>query len=60
MKLIDEKFSDINGRKYRLYTVRSMGPGRGLGVVDRLRNWVIVHPFWTREATWEYLRETDA
>ena len=59
MKMIDEKFETSRG-KHRLYTVRSMGRGQGFGVVDRLRNWVVAHPFWTREDAWEYLRETDA
>ena len=59
MKMIDEKFEASKG-KHRQYSVRSMGPGRGFGVVDRLRNWVVAHPSWTREDAWEYLRETDA
>jgi hypothetical protein len=59
MKMIDEKFETSRG-EHHLYTVRSMGPGRGFGIVDRLRNWVIAYPFWTREDAWGYLRETDA
>ncbi len=61
MKMIDEKFSDINGRKYRLYSVRSMGAGRGFGILDRYRNiFITPAPVWTREACWEFLQETDA
>jgi hypothetical protein len=57
--MIDEKFEDINGRKYRLYTVRSMGPGEGFGVLDRYLNAFVygVRAF-TREHCWDYLRRT--
>jgi hypothetical protein len=58
--MIDEKFADINGRKYGLYTVRSMGPGQGLGILDRYRNAFIRSRFSTRDECWAYLRETDA
>jgi len=59
MKMINQKFGTSNG-KHRLHTVRSMGRGQGFGVVDKLRNWIVVHPFWTRKAAWEYLRKTNA
>jgi hypothetical protein len=60
MKMIDEKFADMSGREFRLYTVRSMGRGQGFGVLNRYRNIYIRAPFSTREECWAYLRETDA
>jgi hypothetical protein len=38
MKMIDEKFTDINGRKWRLHTVRSTEANRGFGCIDRRLN----------------------
>jgi hypothetical protein len=35
VKMIDEKFETSRG-KHHLYTVRSMGPEQGFGVVDRV------------------------
>jgi len=29
MKMIDEKWEDLNGRKHKLYLVRSMGAAQG-------------------------------
>jgi hypothetical protein len=56
MKMIDEKFADINGRKYRLHTVRSMGANRGFGCVDRCLNAFVATGFSTRKEAWDYLR----
>jgi len=57
-KMIHEKWEDLNGRKHKLYVVRSMGPGRGYGVIEVLHNAVVVTG-WTREECYEYLRTTD-
>jgi hypothetical protein len=38
--------------------VRSMGAGRGFGVIEVLRS-VVVATGWTREECYEYLRTTD-
>jgi hypothetical protein len=57
MKMSDEKFTDINGRKWRLHTVRSMGANRGFGCVDRVRNEFVATGFSTRKDAWDYLRE---
>jgi hypothetical protein len=58
MKMFDEKWLDINGRKHKLYVVRSMGAGRGFGVIEVLRNFVVATGS-TREECYEYLRATD-
>jgi hypothetical protein len=62
MKLIDVKFADSNGQHSR-YTVRSTGRGFYMPI-DKLNN---VCPlangdamFTTRQAAWDYLRETAA
>jgi hypothetical protein len=34
VKLINEKWTDLNGRKHKLYTVRSAGNGQGLVTAD--------------------------
>jgi len=61
MNMISEKFEDMNGRKHRLYSVRSMGAGRGFGILDRSRNVFISSvPVATRKECWDFLRETDA
>ena len=39
--MIDQKWEDTNGRKHKLYVVRSMGAGRGFGVIEFLRNFVV-------------------
>jgi hypothetical protein len=48
MKLIEETFTDINGRKFRRNTVRSSSDGSFL-TLDKLRNFVIASGFGTRE-----------
>lgn len=58
MKMIDEKWEDLNGRKHKLYVVRSMGAGRGFGGIEVLRNFVVTTGS-TREECYEYLRNTD-
>jgi hypothetical protein len=57
-KMIHEKWEDINGRKHKLYVVRSMGAGRGFGAIEVLRN-AVVATGWTREECYEHLRTTD-
>ena len=58
MKMIDQKWEDLNGRKHKLYVVRSMGAGRGFGVIEVLRNFVVATGS-TREECYEHLRTTD-
>src|SRR5437667_12603634 len=44
-------WQDADGKTHKRYVVRSMGPGRGFGVVDRYRNMVIhTGSFATRQA----------
>jgi hypothetical protein len=57
-KMIDQKWEDLNGRKHKLYVVRSMGAGRGFGVIEVLRNFVVTTGS-TREECYEYLRNSD-
>jgi hypothetical protein len=60
MKLIEETFTDLNGRTLRRWTVRSAGTGQGYLPLDKLTN---THPFSvgvkTRGEAWAYLRETE-
>jgi hypothetical protein len=58
MKMIDEKWEDLNRSKHKLYVVRSIGAGRGFGVIEVRRN-VVVATGWTREECYQYLRATD-
>ena len=58
MKMINAKWQDLNGRKHKLYVVRSIGAGRGFGVIEVLRNFVVTTGS-TREECYEYLRTTD-
>jgi hypothetical protein len=56
--LIKETFADINGRKYRRYTVRKIG--NTFSPFDKYDNTFIIingdlYPM-TREQAWEYLR----
>ena len=62
MKKTYEKayFRDINGRKHKQYTVRSMGPGRGYMVVDILTNTVVNADFATRENAHKWMNENHA
>jgi len=57
-KMIDQRWEDLNGRKHKVYVVRSMGGGRGFGVIEVLRNFVVTTGS-TREECYEYLRTTD-
>jgi hypothetical protein len=56
--LIDEQFADINGRKYRRYTVRKIG--NTFSPFDKYRSMFILPNAdriqMTREQAWEYLR----
>jgi hypothetical protein len=58
--MIDAKFEDLNGRKYRLYMVRSIGPSQGFGCLDRNRNTFVATGFPTREKASNYLRQNEA
>lgn len=51
-----ETWGDPNGRKHRRYTVRSLGPSQGFGILDVSRSFFVVHPFPDRESAWDYLR----
>jgi len=57
-KLIDEKFADINGRKYRRYTVRTIGGS--FAPFDKWTNTFVIANAdlyrMTRAEAWEYLR----
>jgi len=57
MKMINMKWKDLDGRKHKLYVVRSMGAGRGFSVTEVLRNVVVTG--WTREECCEHLRAAD-
>ena len=57
-KMINAKWQDLNGRKHKLYVVRSMGAGRGFGVIEVLRNFVVTTGS-TREECYAYLRDTE-
>jgi hypothetical protein len=56
--LIDEQFADINGRKYRRYTVRKIGST--FSPFDKYNNAFILPNadliLLTREQAWQYLR----
>jgi hypothetical protein len=56
--LIDEDFADINGRKYRRYTVRKMG--NTFSPYDKYRGAFLLPNadliLLTREQAWQYLR----
>jgi hypothetical protein len=54
-----QTWTDGNGRKHKLYTVRSLGPGRGFGVIDTRRNAVFNYPFQTRGDAWDYIESFD-
>jgi len=57
-KMIDQKWEDLNGRKHKLYVVRSMGAGQGFGVIEVLHNFVVTTG-QTRDECYDYLRTTD-
>jgi hypothetical protein len=58
--MINEKWEDANGRKHRLYTVRSAGRGFFM-IIDVLRNVCMFANgdtmFTNRADAWQYLRE---
>jgi hypothetical protein len=54
------KYEDMNGRRHPEHVVRSMGPGRGFGVVDVLTNVFVEPTGGTREEAWEDLRALEA
>ena len=56
-RMVNETFEDINGRRWKRYTVRSLGPGRGCYILDKLLNLgLAVNQGCSREQCWEYLR----
>lgn len=54
----DAKWADMNGRKHRLYSVRSAGRDAGFMVVDLYHNTVVNSGFATRAEAWDWMRET--
>jgi hypothetical protein len=63
MTKIDEEFTDLNGRKFRRWTVRAIGNGYFMSI-DNLAN---SHPsslgawsFTSRNKAWDWLREAGA
>lgn len=61
MKLIDEKWTDRDGGKHKVYTVRSAGGGFFMPV-DTLRNRVPIangDRFRSRQEVRDWLRDTD-
>jgi hypothetical protein len=63
LPLVRVFYEDGRGNKHRRYSVRSLGPHRGFGLVDVLKNlWIspTAQPYATREAAWQALaRMTD-
>jgi len=59
MILAKQRWTDLNGGKHRLYTVRSLGSGRGFGVIDVLRNIVISSPYYERQDAWDFINRYD-
>ena len=61
--MIDDKFTDMNGRKVRRYTVRSTGRGFYMPI-DKLTSTCPLPNgdtiFRTRAEVWEWLRRTAA
>jgi hypothetical protein len=57
--LKDAKWYDHNNRAHTLYTVRSMGPGRGFGILNTfLSAFICPNPFSTRADARAYMAET--
>lgn len=59
MILAKQRWTDLDGKKHRLYTVRSLGAGRGFGVIDVLRNIVISSPYSDRQDAWGFISHYD-
>jgi len=59
MILAKQTWSDLEGRKHKLYTVRSLGSGRGFGVIEVLRNVVISGPYFARKDAWDFINCYD-
>ncbi len=53
-------YEDMNGRRHPQHVVRSMGRGRGFGVLDVLINCFVSVTAGTREEAWQDLRELEA
>lgn len=51
-----ETWEDMDGGKHRRYTVRSLGPSQGFGILDVCRSLFVVRPFPDRESAWDYLK----
>jgi hypothetical protein len=54
-KLIDQKWEDLDGRKHRLYVVRSMGSGEGFGILNVLTNTFLWYGYSTRKNAYAVL-----
>jgi hypothetical protein len=50
--LVEITWTDANGKKHRRYSVRSLGPNQGFGVVDRMTNRVVLQNISTRGFAW--------
>jgi hypothetical protein len=59
MILARQRWTDLEGRKHKLYTVRSLGLGQGVGVIDVLRNVVISSPYYDRQDAWDFINHCD-
>lgn len=59
MILGKQTWTDLEGTKHKSYTVRSLGPGRGFGVIDVLRNIVVSSPYYTRQDAWDFINRYD-
>lgn len=59
MILAKQTWEDLEGRKHKLYTVRSLGPGRGFGVIDVLQNVVVSSPYYARQDAWDFISRYD-
>jgi hypothetical protein len=59
MKLMSERFEDLDGNEYRRYTVRSMGASQvyRFNILDRYRNvWLYSQGWATRQEAWDFLK----
>ena len=60
MKTKHAKFEDLNGRNHDLYAVRSLGRGRGFGVLNTLSNVFVSSQEETRDEAERTLVEIEA
>jgi hypothetical protein len=60
MKMVNETFTDMNGRKFRLYTVRSFGKANGFGILNRYTNVFLSARYGTRQEAWADVKRTES